>query len=257
MAHPVAAREALSALSAGITLSLGDPALRRRIMLSVVVNGLVFGLVLAGALWGASEAVAWAFAGQEAADPAWYETVWYSVKDGLRWLLYAAFVVGALLYSPVLFSLLAGVLLPAFFGPVFTAARGHAGGPAVDAAGLPFATTVAGDLKRLFRFLLYSFLLLPLNLIPGVGNLIYLVAQFLLSARAMGWDLLAHHFELHGMDLAEQRRWIRAHRGLVLTLGSGATLLAMVPLAQILFITTNVAGAGILSAWLDGAPRDT
>ena len=255
MTHHVAAREAISALSTGIALSLGEPSLRRRIAVSVVVNGLVFALVLAGALWGASELVAWAFSGEEVSDPAWYEAAWYSVKDGLRWLLYVALVVGALLYSPVLFSLLAGVLLPPFLGPVFKAARGHAGGPPVEASALSLAKTVTGDLRRLVRFMLYSLLLLPLNIIPGVGSVLYLVAQFLLSARTIGWDLLAHHFELHGMDLAAQRQWVRAHRGLVLTLGSGATLLAMVPLAQILFITTNVAGAGVLSAWLDGAPR--
>ena len=38
-----------------------------------------------------------------AADPSWYESLWYEARDGLRWLLYGVFFIGALFYSPYLF----------------------------------------------------------------------------------------------------------------------------------------------------------
>jgi len=248
-------RDAIAALQQGITLSLGDAELKGRIAVSILVNAVAFVLLLWGVLWGAVELVGWALEGSVAADPAWYESLWYSVRDGLRWLLYAVFVLGALFYSPVLFTILASAVLPAFHGPVFAAARARAGGPAVDGAPTPFLHTVVIELKRLVRFIALSLLILPLNLVPVVGSLVYLLAQFYLSARTLGWDLLAYHFELHAMDVPAQRAFVRQNTGLVLALGGGATLLAMVPLLQVLFITTNVAGAGLLSAWLDGAPR--
>ena len=119
----------------------------------------------------------------------------------------------------------------------------------------PLRMSVVYDLKRLVRFLTLSVLLLLLHLIPVVGSILYVIAQFYLAAWTLGWDLLSHHFELHGLDLHGQGRWVREHRALVLAFGSGAALLAMVPLAQLVFISTNVASAGVLSAWLDDAGR--
>jgi CysZ protein len=256
MSHSLAIRDAFAALRAGIALSLGDEHLRRRIAVSVVVNGVSFVALLACLLWAASEGVSWVIDGVEVADPAWYESLWYSVKSGLRWLLYGAVVLGALLYAPALFMLLASVVLPPFHGPVFAGARARAGGPKVTGGGVALVTTLKNDLRRLVRFVGYSVILLPLNLVPLLGTGLYVVAQFTLSAKTLGWDLLSHHFELHGLGLEEQRAWVQERRGLVFALGAGATLLAMIPLAQVLFITTNVAGAGVLSAWLDGAPRE-
>jgi uncharacterized protein involved in cysteine biosynthesis len=255
MSRPVGTRDAIAALHRGIALSLGDEELKGRIAVSIIVNGVAFVLLLAGLLWGAVEVVGWALDGAVAADPAWYETLWYAVRDGLRWLLYVVFIVGALFYSPVLFTILASAVLPAFHGPVFDAARARVGGPAVTGSRTPWVRTLVLELTRLVRFIALSLLILPLNLVPVVGSLVYLAAQLYLSARTLGWDLLAYHFELHGMDMPAQKAFVRQNTGLVLALGGGATLLAMVPVVQLLFITTNVAGAGVLSAWLDGAPR--
>ena len=246
---------AFAALRSGLALSFGDPHMRRRIAVSVLVNGVAFAMLLAGMFWAASQGGAWAFDGAEVVDPTWYESAWYAMRDGLRWVLWLVLVLGALLYAPVLFALLASVVLPPFHGPVFAAARAHSGGPRVEAKPVSMGTSLLYDVKRLLRFIGLSLLLLPLNLLPVIGSVAYLVAQFLLSARTLGWDLLSHHFELHGLSLEAQQEWVGRHRALVFGLGAGATLLAMIPLAQVVFITTNVAGAGVLSAWLDGAPR--
>ena len=247
--------DVLSALSKGISMSLGDPELRGRIAVSLAINAVAF-LVLAGALlWGAFALIDWALGGAEVADAAWYLEVWYWIRSGMRWLLYIVMVVGALFYSPVIFTILASALLPAFHGPVFAGARTRAGGQPVAAGEVGVVRTISIEVVRLVRFIGLSIALLPLNLVPGIGSVAYLVAQFYLSASTLGWDLMAYHFELHGMDMRAQEAFVKDRRSMVLTLGAGATLLAMVPVAQLLFITTNVAGAGVLSAWLDGGPR--
>ena len=247
---------AIAALKQGMALCLGDAELKRRILVSIVVNGLAFMALFGGVLWGGLELVEWALAGEVSANPAWYEELWYMARDGLRWVLYVVVVVAAFFYSPVLFTVLASAILPAFHGPVFSAARARAGGPELETPPTPFTSTLWMESKRLVRFIALSVLILPLNLLPVVGSALYLGVQFFLSAHTLGWDLLAYHFELHGLDASEQRRFIREHRGMVLTLGGGAALLAMIPVLQCLFITTNVASAGLLSAWLDGAPRE-
>ena len=164
-------------------------------------------------------------------------------------------MVGALFLAPVLFHVVASILLPAFHGPVFLEARRSAGGPASAGAEQRLVAVLAVELRRLARLIVLSLLLLLLNLVPVIGSVAYLVAQFLLAARTLGWDLLSYHFELHGLDYEQQKAFLRRERGMVLALGGVATLLCLIPIAQIVFLTTNVAGAGVLSAWMDGAPR--
>ena len=69
MSRPFGMRDALGALRRGITLSLGDPALKRRIAISILVNALAFVVLLYCLLWGAVELVDWSLGGSAAADP--------------------------------------------------------------------------------------------------------------------------------------------------------------------------------------------
>jgi uncharacterized protein involved in cysteine biosynthesis len=249
---------AVAALVEGIRLGLGTPRLRRRLLGSFVVNALGFFLLAAAMVWGAFALVDWLVSSPEPADPGWLMSAWIWVRSAVGVALRIAAVVGTAVIAPVLYNLVGSLLFPLFSGPVFNAAREAARGPAVLGAPDGFVATakvVAVETRRLGRFAGVSLALLPLNLVPGVGSAAYLVAQFLLSARTLGWDLLSYHFELHGLSFDEQQRWIAGNRALVLTLGGAATLLCLVPVVQLVFVTTNVAGAGVLSAWLDGAPR--
>ena len=251
--------DATSALWEGFVRGLGDPVLRKKILLALAVNAVVFTLMVGLMLWGAFAYID-GFMGPEgvAADAGWWASMWSGLKETIRWLLQAAVVIGVFFVAPVLFTLLAAVVLPIFQGGVFLAARKSAAGPPV--AGAPSlveaaVSIAATEVRRLLRFVALSLAALLLNLIPVIGSVLYVAAQFMLSANALGWDLLSHHFELHGLKYGDQKAFIKRHRSMVLGLGSGALALCLVPIAQILFITTNVAGAGILSAWMDGAPR--
>lgn len=252
---------AVGALVEGFRLALGSSRLRRRMLVSFGVNALGFLLLCALLLWGAFALVGWLVttpADGAAAEPGWLLSSWLWIRGALGVALRVAAVLGTAVVAPVLYNFVGSLLLPIFSGSVFNAAREEAAGPPVLGAPDGFVATakvMAVETRRLARFAGWSLALLPLNLFPGLGSAVYVCAQFLLSARALGWDLLSYHFELHGLSFDEQRRWVRSRPGLVLTLGGVATLLCLVPLVQLLFVTTNVAGAGVLSAWLDGAPR--
>lgn len=242
----------MNALFTGLNLSLRDPSVRKRILLGLVLNSVMFSLMLwamiSGSFWLVDELVALAPTG----DGFWNEVLGGALTS-VGWLLRAASVIGSLFAAPVLFNLGASLMMPIFYGRVFSIGRSAIGGEeeaGFDAAAL--ASIVAVELRRMARFLAMSALALTLNLIPVVGSGLYLGIQFLLASSAMGWDLLSHHFELHKLTYAQQKSWIKANRALVLTLGASATALCSIPVLQLLFITTNVAGAGVLSAKLDG-----
>ncbi len=257
--RPVSATAALSALMEGARLGLGTPRLRRRLLGSFAVNALGFFLLAAAMIWGAFSLVGWLVSGPEPVDPSWLMATWLWIRGAIGVALRVAAVLGTAVIAPVLYNLVGSLLFPLFSGPVFNAARAAAAGPPVIGAPDGFVATaqvIAVETRRLGRFVGYSLALLPLNLVPGFGSAAYVALQFLLSARTLGWDLLSYHFELHGLTFAEQERWVRRHQPLVLTLGGAATLLCLIPVAQLVFVTTNVAGAGVLSAWLDGAPRE-
>ena len=222
--------------------------------------GLVSALV-----WGAQGVLGWGLTevqGLEqaaATDPAWYawllEGLWAGLVwllSALGWLVYVALVIGAVMYAPVLIALAASVLLPPLHGRIFSRARTCAGASPVKTSPTGLAQSVINDLRRLVRFTFFSVMLLLLHVVPVVGSVVYVLAQFYLSAHTMGWDLLAHHFELHDMDRHAQSAWVRRHKALMLSFGGGAALLAMIPLAQLFLINTNVAAAGVLSARIEG-----
>ncbi len=237
--------EGVGCLLRGIGLTLGDGRIRRQILLSVVVNGLAFALLLLGLGWGVVAATA-----------GWVDDGGLAAAAG--WLARLGLLVGLGFAAPVLFALLGELVAPTFRSRVFELARERAHGPSVEApAGLVAEAKAVGvDVRRLVRFLAFTVLLLPLNLIPGLGNLTFAALQLLVAAHTMGWDLLGRHFELHGVRYAEQKRFLADHRALTLGIGLVGLVLCLIPVAQLLFVTTNVAGAGVLSARLDGAPRE-
>jgi uncharacterized protein involved in cysteine biosynthesis len=244
------AREAAGMVFMALGIGLREPIFRKRLLWGFALNGLAFCAFVAVLLWGAFGWVDGMLSANEQPDPGWLMSVWYWARDGLGMLLKAVAFIATLLLSPVLFNLLAAALLPALHGHIFGVARTFAGGKVVQEGGRNIFAEMVSVLGRLFRFLCLSLCLLPLLLLPG-GSVIYLLGQFLLTARALGWEILAHHLELHGMDNQRQRQFMGQRAGLVTGVGAAAALLAMVPVVQMFAITTNVIAAGMLSARLD------
>ncbi|MEC9072397.1 MAG: EI24 domain-containing protein [Myxococcota bacterium] len=259
----LSAGTALAALLHGLKLSMKDGQLRGRIMVAILVNALLFGLLIYGIVMVSFGAVDTLMAIDTSGFSGigflpdvvndWVLGVIPAVISAIGGLLKVVVGVVTLMASPLLFRLLAVSILPIYQEGVFLSARAHAGGGEPPNASPGLVRTIWIEIRRFSVFGVLSLLLLPLNLVPVIGTVVYGVAQGLLAAQTLGWDLLSHHFEIHGMSLEEQRTWVRTHRGVVLAFGGASLALCMVPVLQILFITTNVAGAGVLSAWIEQA----
>ena len=263
--QPLTTVGALKALARGVTLSLRDRQLRGRLLVAILVNAVLFGLLVTGILYAA-------FAGLDilmGIDTAgfqgfgfvpdavnnWMAGMIPSLVAAIGGLLKVLVVLVTLMASPLLFRILAVCILPVYQEGVFLSARSIAGGGEVGNPPPALVRVIWIEVRRFTVFGLLSLCLLPLNLLPIIGTVVYGVLQGLLAAQTLGWDLLSHHFELHAMSLSEPRSWVRAHRGPVLAFGGASLVLCMIPVLQIVFITTNVAGAGVLSAWIDGADQ--
>lgn len=232
---------AVAALLGGISLAFREKQLRSLVIMSLFANALIFAGVLVGLYFAVAAATAPLVEG-EVAFLAAAGTV-------IRWAVMA----GALLISPILVNAIAMVVLQVFRQRIFRAARLLAGGAPVEESGGMFALLreLGVELRRLLRLLVLTALCLPLNLIPFAGSAVYVALQFLITASTLAWDLLAPHFEMHGLGYNAQKRFLARSRATALAFGATAVLLCLVPVAQILFISTNVVGAAIVSARLD------
>lgn len=234
---------AVSSLVAGFRLSVSHPAIQKQVFRGIVLNALLFLVLMVAVLWGA-----WALTGLLIGDE------WHSALLG--WLTRILVLGGLLFASPVIYALGGEIVLPGPRGKIFRLARKSANGPDVvePEGGIVDEIKMVGwDIRRLGRFLGFSALAFLLNFIPVLGNLAYVAIQALIAAHTMGWDILSRHFELHGLDYGQQKAVLGTNRLLVISVGGAAIVLCLIPIAQLVFITTNVAGAGVLSARLDGA----
>ncbi|MHC4390533.1 MAG: EI24 domain-containing protein [Planctomycetota bacterium] len=225
----------------GAGLTLRDRGLRRLFLVTLVFNVLVFCLVVAGLIAGS----AWAT-----------EVLIPERLSAIRWVIRAAVLVGAFFIAPLLFQIAANIVLLALRERIFAAARVLSGGErfCVDGVVGPTARIIATEIRRLVRVIVLSLLILPLNLIPIAGSIVYLVIQLVIASHALAWDLLSFDFEGRDLTYAQQKQRLARNRLSVLAFGSAALGLCLIPFAQLVFLTTNVAGAGVLSARIDAAP---
>ncbi|KAJ5777960.1 hypothetical protein N7520_001206 [Penicillium odoratum] len=99
------------------------------------------------------------------------------------------------------------------------------------------------------QMLLRSLLYLPLNMIPVVGTVLYIVVQ----GKRIGPGLHARYFQLKGWNSVQQDEWVAKNRGAYTGLGIAAFALEMIPFASIVFSFTNTVGASLWAADLEKA----
>ncbi|KAI0838086.1 hypothetical protein F5Y06DRAFT_269875 [Hypoxylon sp. FL0890] len=94
--------------------------------------------------------------------------------------------------------------------------------------------------KALLRYIMY----LPLNFIPVVGTVVFI----LLQGRTRGASVHGRYFQLKGWSSSQQRDWLERHIGPYTTFGTIATILEMVPVLSMFFAFTNTVGAALWAA---------
>ncbi|KAF7561422.1 hypothetical protein G7046_g2715 [Stylonectria norvegica] len=101
--------------------------------------------------------------------------------------------------------------------------------------------------KAIIRYFVY----LPLNFIPVVGTVLFIIVQ----ARTRGQGVHGRYFQLKKWSASARADWLSKHVGPYTSFGLVATLLEMIPLASIFFTFTNTVGAALWAADIEG--KDT
>ncbi|KAF4548518.1 Etoposide-induced protein 2.4 (EI24)-like protein [Elsinoe fawcettii] len=93
------------------------------------------------------------------------------------------------------------------------------------------------------------FMYLPLNFIPIVGTVIFI----LLQGKKTGPTQHARYFQLKGMNKSRQEDHVEHRKGAYTSFGVVAVLLEMVPVVGIFFAFTNVVGAALWAADMEAS----
>ena len=94
--------------------------------------------------------------------------------------------------------------------------------------------------KAIVRYFLY----LPLNMIPVVGTVLFVVLQ----GRKFGPTAHARYFQLKQMKKREREEFVEKRKAAYASFGVPAVLLELVPLAGIFFSFTSTVGAALWAA---------
>ncbi|KAK5163351.1 uncharacterized protein LTR77_010724 [Saxophila tyrrhenica] len=108
--------------------------------------------------------------------------------------------------------------------------------------GKPFAKFTPTAIIRYFMYL-------PLNFIPVVGTVIFV----LLQGRRTGPNAHSRYYQLKNMDAAQREKFQEARKGAYTSFGVASVVLEMVPVAGILFAFTNTTAAALWAADIEQA----
>ncbi|KAL1986374.1 hypothetical protein VTN96DRAFT_6453 [Rasamsonia emersonii] len=92
--------------------------------------------------------------------------------------------------------------------------------------------------------LLRSLLYLPLNFIPVVGTIAYIVFQ----GKRIGPIAHERYFQLKGWNARQRDEWVERNRAAYTSFGVAAFILEMVPFASLALAYTNTVGAALWAA---------
>ena len=196
-----------------LTLAIGqldDPAFVRVLLQSLALSALCFAAMLAGMLWGLSQATLL---------PAW-----------LAWIAGITGTIGASLLAFWLFLPMAAALGTLFIETIAGAVerRHYPGLPAGDAA--PLAVQVWDGIAVGLKVLAFSVVALVLALLlPGIG----LLLAWAIAGYAIGRGLFVA-VAMRRMSRLDAELLYRRHRGIVLAQGGLIALASYVPLMNLL-----------------------
>ncbi|WP_224243939.1 EI24 domain-containing protein [Hyalangium gracile] len=172
---------------------------------------------------------------------AWYgKAAWYAV---LTLTFVVLLVVGANTVPPL--------LLAPLQDPLSETTEELCGGPPSPPFSLGgflrgLVTGIAHTLARIFFLLLGLLVLLPLNLIPVAGSILWTVLGSLWSMMWMAGEHLAGPMTRHLYPFAEVRRMLRQRTALCLGFGAGVYLLLWVPVLNTFFLPVAIVAGTLL-----------
>jgi len=101
--------------------------------------------------------------------------------------------------------------------------------------------------KFTFRHLVEYVMLLPLNMVPMVGTIAFLVIQGRLNGP--GWH--SRYFQLKEFNESTRDNWVKERKGGYVAFGTIAMVMNLIPLASIIFTFTSTVGAALWAAEIE------
>ncbi len=108
---------------------------------------------------------------------------------------------------------------------------------------------VSIELKKMAVFIIAMLLILPLNVIPGFGSVLYSVLAVALTLFFLVVEYMGYVMARKRMSFRDQRRYIFSRSMLMLGFGTGVLTLLAIPFLQFICIPVGVVGATRL--WCD------
>lgn len=176
---------------------------------------------------------------------AWYGWFWYVPYIALCIVLIP--FLGYVLF----FVILPGIVSPVFKGRLTKHTRQILKGTPVKPAGGFWVDVVLPtviELRKAGRLILVTLALLPLNLVPILGNAAYLVLVSYFTWMHMALNYLEYPIDSESFvtPLSEKRRYIRRHRWSSLGFGCALSLTCLVPFLNFFCVPVGVVGATLL-----------
>ena len=233
MRNPIPLGEAAGAIFGGFTM-MWRPGLRSLVIIPLVLNTLIL-FALLGLIGGWIQG--------------WVDILMDWLPEWLHWLgwlLRLAIWLAALMVFGLIFTVSANLVGAPFYG--FLAARAEAqltGRKPESRLSLMQEATlaVATELRKtwywLWRAALLGVLSLLLFWIPGVVPVLW----FVFGAWMLSLEYLDYPASNHGLNFAAKRLWLRQHRGLSYSFGSGVALVTMIPIVNLFVPPAAVVGA--------------
>lgn len=217
---------ALRYFTQGLGLLL-SPALRRFLILPIVINLVLYGLALTLGYYFMNDLISRFI-------PSWLQ--W------LDWLLWPLFFICFFIAGFFTFTMMANLLAAPFYGKLAAKTRFLIAGQDYLAEEQPLANVMTAEFKRFFYLASRAVPLLILFVIPGV-NVIAPFLWALFGAWGMALEYFAYPLENEGVLFEEQKQLARSIRLGALSFG-GLTMLGL----SLPFINIVVAPAAVIGA---------
>lgn len=103
--------------------------------------------------------------------------------------------------------------------------------------------TVLMEAKKMWVFVVIMVMILPLNLLPGIGNALYTLLAIGLTLFFLSFEYLGFVMVRKGRFFREQKTYISARKFLMLGFSCGVMVMLAIPFFQLLCIPLAVIGA--------------
>ena len=227
---------------------LGQPGLRRFLMIPLSINVILFSLLIWQGFGWIDQAVAYALS--------WIPD-WLSF---LSWVIWPLLLLTMMIFIFYSFSIVANLIASPFNGLLSEKAELQSrpaigvdtpevnGASSITAVLISVPHSLGREVSKLSYFIPRAFLLLVLSLIPGI-NIIAMPLWYLFSAWFLAIQYCDYPTDNHNISVPELRKLLAQRRLSSIGFGSVTLLFTMIPIINLVVIPAAVIGATLF--WIE------